>query len=114
MTAPSKLEWSPTASKNHSELLAKPEVNSDLIRLTMVMESKKKNLLQEPERGATAGTAWDIIPETPVMSEEGFSTEEECQSWSSSTGVPANLVRTIHSYLQTTIRTLGLSTINYL
>jgi chromosome segregation ATPase len=42
----------------------------------------------------------DQIPETPAMTTQGFSTEEEQHLWMADKGLPANLVKTIHS-LQT-------------
>jgi hypothetical protein len=51
--------------------------------------------------GAASLSAWDQLPETPVMSDEGFSTQEERDAWAGSPSnpgtLPADLVRTIQS-----------------
>jgi hypothetical protein len=52
----------------------------------------------QDERRAASSSAWEHIPETPVMSSEGFSTQEERDDWvRPDVGLPSDLVRTIHS-----------------
>ncbi len=52
----------------------------------------------QDERRAASSSAWEHIPETPVMSSEGFSTQEERDDWvRPEVGLPSDLVRTIHS-----------------
>jgi hypothetical protein len=61
--------------------------------------SEEEEDTSEPLSGPSL-SSWDQIPKTPAMSTEGFSTQEERHSWTSNNGLPADLVRTIHS-LQT-------------
>jgi hypothetical protein len=65
-------------------------------------EEEGTSLGQASSSGALS--AWDLLPETPVMSDEGCSTEEERDTWTRPSGttgtVPANLVRTIHALQQ--------------
>jgi hypothetical protein len=52
----------------------------------------------QEEHRATYLTAWEHIPKTPVMNAEGFSTQEEREEWvRPAVGLPANLVKNIHS-----------------